>query len=205
MNYNLLLAFALGMIVLAISPGPGVVASVSKAISDGFVSSLYVIAGLAIGDVCFLILALLGMSTISSFAGSLFFIIKIAGGLYLIYLGVRYFFAKPSGLTQETRGKQGDAYKTFAGGFMVTMSNPKPILFYASVVPTIINVKEVHIYEALLMIGIVISISFIVLGTYCYLATMTGKFMGSAVAQKRINYVSGVLMIAVGLYIAFGR
>lgn len=205
MNYNLLFAFALGMLVLAMSPGPGVVASVSKAISDGFVSSLYVIGGLALGDVCFLTLALLGMSTISSFAGNLFFIIRIAGGLYLVYLGIKYFFAKASELSDAVTKKPGDAYKTFASGFMVTMSNPKPILFYASVVPTIINVKDVHIFEALLMIGIVISVSFIVLGTYCYLATLTGKLMGSAVAQKRINYVSGVLMIAVGLYIAFVR
>jgi threonine/homoserine/homoserine lactone efflux protein len=205
MNYNLLFAFALGMIVLAISPGPGVVASVSKAILDGFISSLYVIGGLALGDVCFLTLALLGMSTISSFAGSLFYIIRIAGGIYLVYLGIRYFFAKTPEFTQNAPGKKGDAYKTFASGFMVTMSNPKPILFYASVVPTIINVKEVHIFEALMMISIVIGVSFLVLGTYCYLATLTGKLMGSAVAQKRINYVSGALMIAVGLYIAFGR
>ncbi len=205
MNYNLLAAFAFGILILAVSPGPGVVASVSKAISDGFVSSLYVIAGLAIGDVCFLTLALLGMSTISSFAGNLFFIIRIAGGLYLVYLGVKYFFAKASELKSEASKNPNDAYKTFASGFMVTMSNPKPILFYASVVPTIINVKDVHIVEALLMISIVIGVSFLVLGTYCYLATLTGKLIGSAAAQKRINYISGVLMIGVGLYIAFVR
>ena len=205
MNYHLLAAFALGMLVLAVSPGPGVVASVSKAISGGFVSSLFVIAGLAIGDVCFLVLALLGMSTISSFAGNLFFILRIAGGLYLVYLGIRYFFAKTPEFSRNVANKQGDAYKTFASGFMVTMSNPKPILFYASVVPTIINVKDVHIFEALLMISIVIGVSFLVLGTYCYLATLTGKLIGSTAAQKRINYVSGVLMIAVGLYIAFMR
>ena len=205
MNYQLLLAFTIGMLVLAASPGPGVVASISRAISHGFKSSLFVIAGLAIGDVIFLSLALLGMSTISKLMGDFFFLIKIAGGLYLIYLGIKSFFSAASELHTSGSSTGGDAYKTFLSGFLVTMGNPKPILFYASVVPTIINIKDVHITEALMMMAIIVAVSFLVLGTYCYLASLSGKLIGGKSAQKYFNYISGVLMAGVGVYILFLR
>jgi len=54
------LAFALAMLILAATPGPGVFASLAQALSSGFRSSINVIAGIVIGDLLFLILAING-------------------------------------------------------------------------------------------------------------------------------------------------
>ncbi len=188
------------MIVLAASPGPGVFASVSKAISHGFKSSLFLISGLVVGDVLFLILALIGMSTISKIMGEMFFAIKIAGGIYLVFLGIKTFKkSKPASVEVKT----GSKYKmtTFMSGLLVTLGNPKPILFYASVVPNIINVKDVHIVEAIVMIAIIASVSFLVIGTYCYIASLSKKVFIKNKFDEKLNKAAGLVMCAAGGYI----
>jgi threonine/homoserine/homoserine lactone efflux protein len=88
MNINLLITFLIGMIVLAATPGPGVLGSMAKAAAEGFKMSLFFIGGLVLGDIVFLSLALLGLSAISKMMGDMFVAIRIVGGLYLIYLGI---------------------------------------------------------------------------------------------------------------------
>jgi threonine/homoserine/homoserine lactone efflux protein len=200
MNIEILIAFSIGMIVLAASPGPGVFASVSKAISDGFKSSLFLISGLVLGDVLFLILALIGMSTISKIMGEMFFTIKIAGGIYLVFLGIKAFKrSKPTSVEVKTGGK--NKMSAFMSGLLVTLGNPKPILFYASVVPTIINIKDVHLIEALVMIAIIVSVSFLVIGTYCYIASLSKKIFIKNKFGEKLNKAAGLVMCAAGGYI----
>jgi threonine/homoserine/homoserine lactone efflux protein len=89
MNSNLLLAFFIVMIILAATPGPGVITSMARAVAGGFKMSLFFIGGLALGDITFLLLALFGLSFVAKMLGGLFLLIKIIGGIYLIYLGVK--------------------------------------------------------------------------------------------------------------------
>ncbi|MFO7445327.1 MAG: LysE family translocator [Ignavibacteriaceae bacterium] len=200
MNYEMLAAFSIGMIILAATPGPGVFGSMSKAVAEGYKASLYFIGGLALGDVMFFILALIGMSTISIVMGEMFFIIKIAGGLYLIYLGVKMFRTKNLSAA-EIKAENKSGFKTFLGGLLLTLGNPKPILFYASVVPTIININEVRLIDASLMILTITSVLFIVLGTYCYFASLSRKLLGNKSVQSKVNKTAGAIMCATGTYI----
>ena len=86
-------------------------------------------------------------------------------------------------------------------GLLLTLGNPKPILFYASVLPTIINFNEVRFTDALLMMAILVLVSFSVVGTYSYIASLSHKIRMSGKMQKRTNQVAGLVMIAVGIYI----
>lgn len=197
MNWEILFAFLIGMTILAASPGPGVLASVSKALAEGFKSSLFLIGGLVLGDTIFLVLALMGMSAISKIMGELFFIIKIIGGLYLIYLGIRMVKKNSIQINSKLSRKQ-SRFKTFLSGFLVTMGNPKPILFYASVVPTIIDIHSVSIFEVLALISIIVAVSFIVIGTYCYFASLSRKFVKNESFNRKISVVSAFTMIGAG-------
>ena len=188
------------MIILAATPGPGVIASMARAVSEGFLSSLFFIGGLVCGDIIFLLLALFGLSAIAKILGTLFIIIRIIGGLYLIYLGIKMF--KSSKFQVDTNNKiEFSKRQSFTGGFLTTMGNPKPILFYASVLPTIINFNEVKIMDAVMMVILIAMVSFIVLGTYCYIASLSHKIKMSDTLQKRINQVAGIVMIIIGLYV----
>jgi threonine/homoserine/homoserine lactone efflux protein len=200
MNINLLIAFFIGMVILAATPGPGVFGSMAKAVAEGFKMSLFFIAGLVLGDIIFFTLALLGLSAIAKMLGGMFLAIRIAGGLYLIYLGVRMFRSSRISTNVKTNREE-DKWQTCMSGLLLTLGNPKPILFYASVLPTIINFNEVRVTDALLMMAIIALVSFSVVGTYSYIASLSHKIRMSEKMQKRINQAAGLVMIAVGIYI----
>lgn len=200
----MLIAFAAGMLVLAATPGPGVFGAISKALHEGFGAALVFITGLVLGDTIFFLLALGGMSAISRAMGDLFFIIRAAGGIYLVYLGVKMFRSGSfSGNTNKRSEKS--RVKTFAGGFLLTLGNPKPILFYASVLPAIIDLKRVHFQDAVFMIAIIVSVSFIVIGLYSYAASLSGQFISKATAQKKVNKTAGLIMCATGTYLCLRK
>jgi threonine/homoserine/homoserine lactone efflux protein len=199
MDYKILLAFSIGMIILAVSPGPGVLASVSTALSKGFKSSLLFISGLVIGDIFFFILAIIGMSAISKIMGQLFFIIKIIGGLYLVYTGLNLIKHRKNEIILKS-GKN-SKYKTLLSALLVTLGNPKPILFYASIVPTIIDITQINLYEIMAIIFIISAISFIVIGSYCYLAIMSKSLLLKKKIQNKVNLASGMIMVSAGSYI----
>ena len=188
------------MTILAATPGPGVFASMAKAIAEGFTSSLYFIGGLVLGDTIFLLLALFGLSAIAKMMGGMFLLVKIIGGLYLIYLGVKICKSAQFQLNVEVKLDH-NKFKTFISGLLVTLGNPKPILFYASVLPTIINFNEVKSIDVLIMIMLIALISFCVLGTYSYIASLSNRVNMSKGLQKRINQIAGIVMITVGIFI----
>jgi threonine/homoserine/homoserine lactone efflux protein len=199
MNFEILLAFLIGMLILSATPGPGVLGSVSTALSKGFKSSLLFICGLVIGDIFFFNLAILGMSAISKIMGQLFYIIKIIGGVYLLYLGLNIIKHRNDeiNLSIDKRSK----YKTLLSGLLLTLGNPKPILFYASIVPTIIDINRINFYEVIAIIFIISAVSFIVIGTYCYLAIISKSVIIKKKYQNKVKLSSGLVMVAVGSYV----
>ena len=162
--------------------------------------SLFFIGGLVLGDSILLAFALLGLSAIAKLIGGMFLIIKFAGGLYLVYLGYRMFVSKKiSGHAQLE--KKENKWQTCLSGVLLSLGNPKPILFYASVLPTIINFNDVRLSDALLMMLLIGLVSFSVVGTYSYIASLTHKIQMSEVMQKRTNQTAGFIMAAVGVFV----
>jgi threonine/homoserine/homoserine lactone efflux protein len=200
MNINLFIAFLFGMIILAAIPGPGVFASMAKAISEGLRASLYFIGGLVTGDILFLLLALFGLAAIAKIWGGMFLFIKIIGGIYLMYLGIKVYQSIQIQTDIEAKYNK-NRFQTFMSGLLVTLGNPKPILFYASVLPTIINFNEVRPLDILIMMMLIALVSFSVLGTYCYIASLSKKINMSNRWQKRISQVARLVMITVGIFI----
>jgi threonine/homoserine/homoserine lactone efflux protein len=132
--------------------------------------------------------------------GSMFLIIKIAGGLYLVYLGIRMFRSSTFKVSPETK-KEENKWQTCLSGMLLSLGNPKPILFYASVLPTIINFNDVHISDALLMMVLIGFVGFSVVGTYSYIASLTHKIHLSDRMQQRTNQAAGFVMIIVGFFV----
>ena len=90
------LSFTIAMLVLAASPGPGVFSTVSRSLSCGFRPALAVISGIILGDIIFLLFAIFGLAILAQTLGSFFIIIKLLGGGYLIWLGIKTFCSDAS-------------------------------------------------------------------------------------------------------------
>ena len=128
MSVEMTLAFAAAFLVLAVSPGPGLAAILSRSLAGGMGAGLAVTAGLVLGDAVFLAAAMIGLSAIASAFGPAFLIVKYAGALYLIWLGIATLREAGTPVHIEASGSA-MAAKDFALGVGVALGNPQPILF----------------------------------------------------------------------------
>ena len=101
--HNFLLYCRLYAVAIA-APGPGVIAIVARALGSGFRSTVPAALGIMVGDLILMTLSAFGLALVAQAMGQLFLIVKIAGGLYLFFLGYKYWTAKVS---DEVGGRPG--------------------------------------------------------------------------------------------------
>jgi threonine/homoserine/homoserine lactone efflux protein len=192
------------MLILAASPGPGVFATVSRSLATGFRSSLPVILGIVVGDIIFLMLAVFGMAAIAHTLGGLFVGVRIAGGIYLIWLGIRTWVS----WLPEDLPVTGQAGWTDTGallsGLLITLSNPKVILFYCGFLPTFMDLSALRTIDPSIVVAVVTIASILaaVLTIYAYLAGRARRVFDSRSALKRMHRVAGGIMVATGITVA---
>lgn len=195
MSFYSIFGLTIAMFLLAITPGPGVFATVSKALASGFRSAIPVVAGIVVGDLVFLMLAIFGLAAIAEEFAALFTIIKYLGAGYLIYLGIKLVRSQPGAVVspQASSGR----YSFFAG-LSITLGNPKVILFYLGFLPTFVDMTTLATGD----IAIVATIVSVVLGTvmafYAFTASRARKLFRSSVAMNRMNKTAGGVMIGTG-------
>lgn len=195
-----ILSLAAAMFVLAATPGPGVFATVSRSLASGFVPALFVILGIVSGDLLFLLFAIFGMSMIAHAMGSFFFLVKIAGGAYLIWLGVKIWRSQPVTPDRETHPRMRSG--NYMAGLFITLSNPKVIVFYCTFLPTFMDLKALTYLDMAIVAAVVSLVLASVLIVYAYLADRAGKLLSGQRALKRMNRAAGGVMVATGVVIA---
>jgi threonine/homoserine/homoserine lactone efflux protein len=196
-----LLAFAVGMTLLSLSPGPGLAAILSRTWTSGLGAGFAVTAGLVVGDFLFLGIAAIGLTAIATTLGPLFQIVKYAGALYLIWLGVKLILAASKPLTVEASPPVHPG-RDVGMGLLVTLGNPKPILFYSALLPTFLDVTAIGIGDFLLLGAVVVAVSFTVYGGYMVLADRSRRMLASTAVVRRLNQATGAVLVGSGIVVA---
>lgn len=190
-------AFAGAIFLLAITPGPGVFATISRALASGFSNAAFVVFGIVLGDIIFLLLAIFGLSAIASILGEFFILVKYLGGIYLLFLGYKILTSKEKDTNvkavQELSWK-----KNFIVGLLITLSNPKVILFYLGFLPTFVNLHTLNRLDTLIISLIVTFVLGGVMLFYAYSASGARNLFKSNSAKRKINIVAGSVMITAG-------
>ncbi len=194
--------FAVAMLVLAASPGPGVFATTARAMASGFRPALAVIWGIVLGDIIFLLFAAFGLSMVARVLGNLFFIVKVCGGAYLVWLGIKIWLQKPEPVQNPQNSATRSKWGNFASGLIITLSNPKVILFYCGFLPTFLDLSALPIIDLALVVAIITAVLIGVLTTYAYLASRARRMFTNERAVKRLNRAAGGVMVAAGVAIA---
>lgn len=181
-------------------PGPDFVTVVRSSMTRGAKAGLQTTIGVSAGLGVYATLSLLGLSTLLVEYQWLTWTVRVLGGCYLIYLGMKLIRARPKAddfalTSDETTSKQRGNPILF--GFLVTMTNPKAIVLFASVFATAVTAKT-PVWLMVLMIGLVILSALV-------WYTIISLFMSSAPVIKRfahaqhwIERVAGVCFIAIG-------
>ncbi|WP_299983147.1 LysE family translocator [Desulfobacula sp.] len=194
-------SLAMALFVLGVTPGPGMFATISRSLASGFVPSLGVVAGIVTGDIIFLVFAILGLSFISQALGNFFVVVKIIGAAYLIFLGVKICMSKPVP-AQHSNDKKGMKYGNYLTGLVITLSNPKVILFYCGFLPTFMDLSSLSSVDICIAATTVAVVLSSILVFYAYLANRAREFFSSTRSVRRLNRTAGGVMIAAGVAIA---
>jgi len=202
MTIETTIAFTLAMLILAVTPGPGVFASVAQALSAGFRSAWNVIAGIILGDILFLMLAIFGLSAVARVLGEFFFIIRLLGGAYLIWLGYKMWTSQPLSFSANQGAKKRNGWQRFLGGLFITLGNPKVILFYVGFLPTFIDLNHLKGTDILVISSVVALVLAGVMGVYTFMAGRARLLFTSQRATRNLNRSAGTVMIGTGLVIA---
>jgi threonine/homoserine/homoserine lactone efflux protein len=190
------------MLVLAASPGPGVFATTARAMASGFRPALAVIWGIVLGDIIFLLFAVFGLSMVARALGNLFFLVKICGGAYLVWLGVKIWLQKPEPVQIHQNSAIRSKWGNLVSGLIITLSNPKVILFYCGFLPTFFDLSTLTIIDLAFVVVIITAVLSGVLTTYAYLASRARRMFTNQRAVKRLNRAAGGVMVAAGVAIA---
>lgn len=201
MTFEFIVAFAAGMILWTALPGPGLAIVVSRALGSGRKAGFAVIAGLVLADVLFLAIAFIGLLAIAAAMGPMFQIVKYAGAAYLIWRGYRLIVATDSSVVVKTE-EHGHLLKDVGLGLLATLGNPKAIVFFGALLPTLIDVTVVAAVDFLVLAGIVAGVSFIIYGCCVILADRTRHLLASARAARWLRRVTGSIFIGSGVVVA---
>jgi threonine/homoserine/homoserine lactone efflux protein len=204
MNIVSLISLAIAIAVFAASPGPGIFAVVSRATASGFMPALGVVIGIIAGDVIYLLFAISGLSFIAETFENFFIAIKLVGGAYLLLLGWQIWTSNISETELQRTQQTKTGFKNITSGFLITLSNPKAILFYCGFLPGFINLRLLNITEIALIVLVVISVLSAALTIYAYCASYVRNILYEKNSFKKINRYAGGIMILSGVMIAVG-
>jgi len=192
-----ILGLAAAMFLLAITPGPGVFATVSKALASGFRHAVPVVAGIVVGDMVFLLFAIYGLAVIAETFSFMFTVVKYFGGAYLIWLGIRLWRSPPASLEIAELKSQSKRF-SFFGGLSITLGNPKVILFYLGFLPTFLDLQSLTNLDVAVVAFVVSVVLGAVMLLYAFMASRARELFKSERAQNRMNRTAGTVMIGTG-------
>jgi threonine/homoserine/homoserine lactone efflux protein len=197
-----LLTFCAVYALAVATPGPGIAAIIARALAHGSKGAPAFIAGFVAGDLVWFTIAATGLAALAKTAAMLFVVIKWAGVAYLLYLAWKLWRAPAERVeVRDDDGRQ-HGWRAFVASLMLTLANPKAILFFLALLPTVIDLASmnaVRFAEISAAIAIVLPL---VLGTYVFLAARARELFTTPRAVRRLNRSSGIAMAGAAVVVA---
>ena len=200
MDLLTLLSLMIATFVYAISPGPGLFAVLAISTRFGPIPAIWVSIGHTVGDIIYVALAMLALNALAEVINESMLYVKILGASYLIFIGYQQFRSK--GISFEPSSKKSSVLKLFIAGFVFGVTNPKTIIFYLSFLPIFIDLNNLTLnteVQVIVAIGLTV---FFVLSLANILGVRLRSYIENPDSIRRINQVTGVTMILVGVFVA---
>lgn len=196
------IAYCGALALAAAIPGPGVTALVARALGSGFRSSLYMSLGLIVGDLTYLTAVVLGLAIVAQTFGTLFLVVKWLGVLYLGYLAWTFWTSGITAETVEAKRAKGGFVSSFLAGLTLTLGNPKTMIFYLAITPTLVDLRTVTLAEYGILAVLTVVVLLVVLVPYLALAAKARWFLKTPRALKALNRTAAAFMAGAAMAIA---
>ena len=200
MSLALWLGFLLAAILIAVTPGPGAVLSMSTSMRYGYWSALVAILGMQAAILVHLAIVAVGFGALLAASETGFSVVKFIGAAYLIWLGVQKWRSPPLPVDAETLSIRRRGL--FLQGLLINLTNPKAIIFIGALVPQFIDPGRSQVEQYLLIAATLCLTDIIVMSAYALAAGRLGRWLHDPKAIRLQNRAFGGLFISAGTLLA---
>ena len=189
------------MLVLALVPSISVLTVSARTAAHGFVHGACTTAGIVVGDIVFILIAIFGLSLLADAMGDLFTVVKLLGGIYLAWLAFSLWKtrAETEAITSNRAGTS--LFSSFMAGLLITLADQKAILFYLGLFPAFIDLTTIGPGETL---TIIVTASLAVGGAklaYAWLANRARLFAQGSSAFRGLRLTAAIALAMTGAYL----
>lgn len=198
---HLLIAFTAASLVLLAVPGPTIVMVVSQALAHGHRVAFASVIGVGLGDLAAASLSLLGVGTVLAASATAFTFVKWLGAAYLIWIGIRMWRLPATPLTLN-KAATGDADRTITvlrDAFLVTLFNPKGIVFFIAFVPQFITPDRAFAPQAAILIVIFVILGMVNAAGYAMLASSARNWIKRPSVLRIATRAGAAFLISAGV------
>ena len=200
-----LIGFTLASLVIIVIPGPGVLFVVGRALAHGRRTALATAAGHAAGNYAVAACVAVGLGTLLQRSAQLFIAVKLAGALYLVFLGVqaiRHRHSLASAMSSAAGASGG--WRALRDGFIVGITNPKTFILFGAILPQFVNRSEGNVPAQMLLLALIS----VCMGLACdstwglAASALRAWFARSPRRYALVGGAGGLAMVGVGVTIA---
>lgn len=197
----LLSAFLLASVVLAVTPGPGVLYIVTRTLVQGRGYGLASVAGVAIGNLGNALAASLGLAALFAISSLAFSVVKYAGALYLVYLGVQ--MLRSAGAEKAVTPQAAVSIgRVFRDGLVVALLNPKTTVFFAAFLPQFLSSHTAPMLQSMALGSIFVAIAAVTDSVYALAAGAVAPALRGNGVRAIGRRLGGGVFIGLGVFTA---
>lgn len=201
-----LLAFAAMSLLLIAVPGPSVLFVLGRALAHGRWTALASVLGNTVGEYTVAVAVSLGLGPVVARSVLVFTALKLAGAAYLVFLGVKALRHRRALTLLAPGGAPGprSGVRTVWEGFVVGVTNPKTVVFFAAVLPQFVNRDAGRVHTQLLTLGLVFSVIALIFDSLWALTASAARtwFARSPRRLSAVGGAGGMAMICMGVAVA---
>lgn len=198
--YDLLL-YAGAMVALFVTPGPVMVAMMARAMSGGFRAAWPLALGVSIGDLLWPLVAALGITWILAVFDVFMVVLRAVACLVFLVMGFLLIRHRDAAPDRDSRLTRPGMWAGFIAGVIAILGNPKAVLFYVGVLPGFFDLRNVTWQDLAAIVAISVVVPLIGNLTLAAFVGHIRSLLTNPRTLRRINVVSGSLLICVGLLI----
>ena len=208
-DLSVILPFALAALVLAVTPGPDMALFVSRTINFGRPHGFATVLGALTGIAIHTILVAFGISVLIVAAPAAFWVLKIVGALYLVWLAIGAIRAGGGILVTRTGGRRPSLAQSYLTGLGINLTNPKIALFFVTFLPQFVSATDPAASGKLLFLGaefVIVSLP-VVVAIVLFAQWLTTTLRDNAWVSKALNWSFAAVFMgfAATILLAEGR
>ncbi len=195
--------YSFALLILFLTPGPVWLALMARAVSGGFQSAWPLALGVAVGDVVWPLLAILGLSWIAAEYDQFLGVLRWVACAFFLWLGWSVIRNADHQIASDSRLTRPGMMAGFLAGVAAILGNPKAILFYMGVLPGFFDLSAVTMTDIALICALSMIVPLIGNFFFAWFIDRMRRLVTSPNALRRMNLTAGGLLIAVGLALPF--